>query len=292
VQIPRREESIVRESRELVKGLEKEVQEPKAKRPRSHKLRRAFAFLLLCLLAAGGYALHRSGAHEDLLARIQVRFFAPPPQAPQPAKTEAKKFPEPYHAWDSLETSRLAFERERDSMAEQNPASEERIRRMARIDPPAIWNGEPLKSYYMDEHQVTRGEYENFCRTTGHAVPVAWNETVRKEEKFAEQPATEVSFYDALLYALWAGKRLPTDAEWDYANYSGKLQQAKSLWEWTSAAFCESTSDCVIRKIGNSRSEGFLRNGKRRDIGFRCVCDAPENADAENEPTESTPEKN
>ena len=73
-----------------------------------------------------------------------------------------------------------------------------------------------LKTYRIDKYLVTNAQYARFIAATGHRPPSDWKNG-KIQQGVLLHPVTLVNWYDAAAYAKWAGKRLPTEAEWEKA---------------------------------------------------------------------------
>ena len=72
-----------------------------------------------------------------------------------------------------------------------------------------------LGSFYMDRYEVTNEEYQGFLHATQFTdLPAHWVDGVYPEEQ-ASHPVTQVTWWEGWSYCMWAGKQLPTEAQWE-----------------------------------------------------------------------------
>lgn len=131
-----------------------------------------------------------------------------------------------------------------------------------------------MKSFWMDRHPVTNEAFYAFIHATRYKPQDTTNflkhwrdgKPVKGEEKF---PVTYVSYEDAQAYALWAGKRLPTEMEWQYAAQTDKLLE----WPWKQVKPVTRKEQFVTETLTVKAIEGIdpkhanLGNGELYPVG-------------------------
>lgn len=119
-----------------------------------------------------------------------------------------------------------------------------------------------LENYLIDAFPVTNGDFQRFIEEGGYndfnlwladgwdlvkeqgwRAPLFWSYEKVEERWFKkdfrgrykldpQEPVVNVSFYEASAYTRWAGKRLPTESEWEKAASWNEKVQRKLLYPW------------------------------------------------------------
>ncbi|MBX3329909.1 MAG: SUMF1/EgtB/PvdO family nonheme iron enzyme [Nitrospira sp.] len=117
-----------------------------------------------------------------------------------------------------------------------------------------------LDAFYIDQYEVTTSRYAEFLREVKRAAPWLWSEQVLKQH--GRKPVVYVDWDDATAYCAWAGKRLPTEAEWEKAA-RGTDQRP---YPWGNAAANELRANvyrcCDFKDYGALTDVGSFEQGK------------------------------
>ncbi len=102
-----------------------------------------------------------------------------------------------------------------------------------------------LAAFEIDRTPVGNGAYAEFMEATGAEAPLYWERDGEggwvstamggRAPIDPEHPVIHVSWEGADAFARWAGKRLPSEHEWEAAR--PRLQGVGHVWEWTSSDF-------------------------------------------------------
>jgi formylglycine-generating enzyme required for sulfatase activity len=83
-----------------------------------------------------------------------------------------------------------------------------------------------LKSYYIDRNEITNAQFLLFLKSSGYKMSSHFD--LKSAMDNPRLPVTRVGWNAARAYAKWAGKRLPTEEEWEKAARGPN----GNLWPW------------------------------------------------------------
>jgi serine/threonine-protein kinase len=137
-----------------------------------------------------------------------------------------------------------------------------------------------LDAFYIDKHEVTNARFQQFVQATGHRTQAeregsGYVYTGQKWEQvnganwraprgpgssiasLEQHPVVQVSQEDARAYCSWAGKRLPTEAEWEKAarGTDGQIYPWGNQFDGKRTNFCD--TNCETSWKDSAANDGY-----------------------------------
>ncbi len=147
-----------------------------------------------------------------------------------------------------------------------------------------------LNDYKIDAFPVTNGQYLQFIDDEGYqdfkfwlsdgwekvkqekwTAPMYWEKEndqwfiqdfLGKRKVNPNEPVCHVSFYEADAYSKWAGKRLPTEAEWEKAACWDEQKQTKTIFPWGNNEPSENHANLLESYLWAQTEIGSYPDGK------------------------------
>jgi formylglycine-generating enzyme required for sulfatase activity len=114
-----------------------------------------------------------------------------------------------------------------------------------------------LTTYFIDKCEVSNRQYRKFCDLTHRAYPQdpGFPNMPDYIRGFPNYPVVNVTWNDAVAYCAWAGKRLPTEAEWEKAARGP---------EWSKYPWGNSIRSAAGKHVANYNPGDFQGDGYER----------------------------
>lgn len=122
-----------------------------------------------------------------------------------------------------------------------------------------------LDAYWIDQTEITNSMYSKCVEAGSCDQPSSL--VFFSDSAFASHPVEYVSWQDAVNYCTWAGRRLPTEAEWEMAASWDPYTNQQRVYPWGNEYDCrkgnfddETELDDSLMQVGDVSCDGFVRS--------------------------------